>query len=110
VPFSHVASDYNADQLAKLADAFNKAWPQVLLAKGASTPAQLEWLSVSWERQTQPNRVKLVWQESGGPEVSAPKHQGFGSYLIKRAFGGQLGSARLEYDPQGVSCTLEVGL
>jgi hypothetical protein len=44
VPFSHVASDYNADQLAKLADAFNKAWPQVLLAKGASTPAQLEWL------------------------------------------------------------------
>jgi hypothetical protein len=44
VPFSHVASDYNADQLAKLTDAFNKAWPQVLLAKGASTPAQLEWL------------------------------------------------------------------
>jgi PAS domain S-box-containing protein len=67
-------------------------------------------VSVAWERQTQPNRVKLVWQERGGPEVSAPKHQGFGSYLIKRAFGGQLGSAQLVYDPQGLSCTLEVAL
>ena len=67
-------------------------------------------VSVAWERQTQPNRVKLVSQESGGPKVSAPKHQGFGSYLIKRAFGGQLGSARLEYNPQGLFCTLEVGL
>ena len=67
-------------------------------------------VSVTWERYFQTNRVKLVWRESGGPEVSAPKHQGFGSYLIKRAFGGQLGSARLEYDPQGLSCTLEVGL
>ena len=67
-------------------------------------------VSVAWERQTQPNRVKLVSQESGGPKVSAPKHQGFGSYLIKRAFGGQLGSARLEYNPQGLFCSLEVGL
>jgi PAS domain S-box-containing protein len=67
-------------------------------------------VSVMWERQTQPNRVKLVWQERGGPEVSAPKHQGFGSYLIKRAFGGQIGSAQLVYDPQGLSCTLEVAL
>jgi hypothetical protein len=44
MPFSHVASDYEPEQLAKLTAAFDQAWPQVLLAKGASTPAQLEWL------------------------------------------------------------------
>jgi PAS domain S-box-containing protein len=66
-------------------------------------------VSVTWERHFQPNRVKLVWQESGGPEVEAPEHTGFGSYLIERAFGGQLGRAQLVYDPQGLSCTLEVG-
>jgi two-component sensor histidine kinase len=65
-------------------------------------------VSVGWERHFQPNQVKLVWQESGGPEVSAPEHKGFGSYLIERAFGGQLGRAKLAYDPQGLSCTLEL--
>ena len=48
-------------------------------------------VSIAWERQCQANRVKLVWQESGGPEVSPPKQKGFGSHLIERAFGSQLG-------------------
>ena len=29
-------------------------------------------VSVAWEQRFQPNLVKLVWQESGGPEVSPP--------------------------------------
>jgi PAS domain S-box-containing protein len=65
---------------------------------------------VSWEQLTQPNRVKLVWQESGGPEVGLPERKGFGSHLIERAFGGQLGTAQLVFSPQGLSCTLEVEL
>jgi two-component sensor histidine kinase len=67
-------------------------------------------VSIAWERQCQANRVKLIWQESGGPMVSPPKQKGFGSHLIERAFGGQLGSAQLVFSPQGVSCTLEVAL
>ena len=66
-------------------------------------------VSVAWKQHSQPNLVKLVWQESGGPKVSPPKQKGFGSHLIERAFGGQLGSAQLVFSPQGVSCTLEVG-
>ena len=57
----------------------------------------------------QSNRVKLVWQESGGPKVSPPTQQGFGSHLIERAFGGQLGRAKLIFNPQGLSCILEIG-
>ena len=67
-------------------------------------------VSIAWERQCQANRVKLVWQESGGPKVCPPKQKGFGSHLIERAFGSQLGGSELIFDPQGLSCTLEVAL
>jgi two-component sensor histidine kinase len=67
-------------------------------------------VSVAWNQHSQPNLVKLVWQESGGPEVGPPKQKGFGSHLIERAFGSQLGSAQLVFSPQGLSCTLEVAL
>ena len=67
-------------------------------------------VSILWERQPQTNRLKLIWQESGGPEVSPPKQTGFGTHLIERAFGGQLGGSQLIFNPQGLSCTLEVAL
>ena len=67
-------------------------------------------ITVTWERHSQPNLVKLVWQESGGPAVGPPERKGFGSHLIERAFGGQLGTAHLVFSPQGLSCTLEVEL
>jgi two-component sensor histidine kinase len=59
-------------------------------------------VSVAWKQRSRPNLVKLVWQESGGPEVSPPKQKGFGSHLIERAFGGQLGKAQLVFSPQGL--------
>jgi two-component sensor histidine kinase len=62
------------------------------------------------EQLVQANRVKLVWQESGGPEVGPPKQKGFGSHLIERAFACQLGGSELMFSPQGLSCTLEVAL
>ena len=67
-------------------------------------------VSIAWERQCQANRVKLVWQESGGPKVCPPKQKGFGSHLIERAFAGQLGGSELIFSPEGLSCTLEVAL
>jgi two-component sensor histidine kinase len=67
-------------------------------------------LSVTWDRHTEPNLVKLAWEESGGPEVSPPKERGFGSHLIERAFGGQLGRAQLVFSPPGLRCTIEIAL
>ncbi len=60
---------------------------------------------VKWERHSNPDLVKLVWQKSGGPSVSSPKGRGFGSHLIERAFGGQLGRAQLVFSPPGLFCT-----
>ena len=65
-------------------------------------------VSIAWERQA--NRLRLVWQESGGPKVCPPKQKGFGSQLIERAFAGQLGGSELIFSPHGVVCTLEVAL
>jgi two-component system, chemotaxis family, CheB/CheR fusion protein len=66
-------------------------------------------VSVAWKQHSQPNFVTLIWQESGGPEVGPPKQKGFGSHLIERAFGGQLGQAQLVFSPNGLCCILEVG-
>jgi len=44
MPFSAVKDEFQPEELAKLTDAFHLAWPEVLIARGASTPAQLGWL------------------------------------------------------------------
>jgi two-component sensor histidine kinase len=67
-------------------------------------------VDVSWERQANPDLVKIVWRQSGGPRVVAPKRKGFGSHVIERVFGGQLGRAQLEFNPAGLLCTVEIAL
>jgi two-component sensor histidine kinase len=56
-------------------------------------------------------RVSLVWQETGGPEVTPPASTGFGSVLIARAFQSAA-NARSHFDfrPQGLVFELEFDL
>ena len=44
MPFSHVASAFQPEQLAKLTEAFNLAWPQIMLANRAARDIELERL------------------------------------------------------------------
>lgn len=67
-------------------------------------------VSITWVRMSEPNLVKLTWQENGGPAVTPPRSKGFGSLLIERAFGGQIGAAELKFNPTGLTCTLEIAL
>lgn len=47
--------------------------------------------------------LHLVWREEGGPLVTAPTHQGFGTRLIEFSARGDLGGrAELDFDPQGL--------
>ncbi|MEP0324780.1 sensor histidine kinase [Bauldia litoralis] len=47
------------------------------------------------------------WREIGGPEVSPPTRQGFGTFLIERVLAADFGgSVRIEYAPDGVECVL----
>ena len=46
---------------------------------------------------------------SGGPPVTAPERNGFGTTLLKSAFGSDA-TPRLEYAPQGLHYIVEVAL
>jgi two-component sensor histidine kinase len=73
-----------------------------------STPTgrvRLNWTFASGERA-----VRLVWAETGGPPVTAPARQGFGSRLIARALRDLQGSAALRYEPDGVVCDMHLRL
>jgi PAS domain S-box-containing protein len=67
---------------------------------------------VAWEIPggDPPKRFRLCWKESGGPPVSPPTQKGFGSLLIERALQDHLGRARLDFDPQGLVCSIEISL
>jgi len=68
----------------------------------------LLWEVVGEEEDAQ--TVRLTWRELGGPLVAPPERKGFGSFLIERALQGGAGNAKLDYNPNGLICTLEVAL
>ncbi|HZZ61427.1 MAG TPA: sensor histidine kinase [Roseiarcus sp.] len=51
-----------------------------------------------------PAFVRLIWTESGGPTVSAPERDGFGTRLLDRAFAACGGEAKVRFRPEGVVC------
>jgi two-component sensor histidine kinase len=56
-------------------------------------------------------RFHLDWTEQGGPPVAAPENSGFGSRLIQRALGGQLGgTVTLTFAQGGLRCHIEAPL
>lgn len=64
-------------------------------------------VSVSW--MTEPGRLRIVWQERGGPPVRAPSGSGFGRMVLERIIARALdGEARLAFEPAGVSYELSV--
>jgi two-component system, chemotaxis family, CheB/CheR fusion protein len=66
-------------------------------------------LEVSWALDSRPDSkwVRLEWREAGGPPVTPPSRRGFGSDLIERSIGHQLGgTATQEFRPEGLHCTI----
>ncbi|WP_181702044.1 PAS domain-containing sensor histidine kinase [Chthonobacter albigriseus] len=51
--------------------------------------------------------LDFVWAESGGPSVSPPKRQGFGSRLIERTLSADFGgTVEMRYRPEGLVCVV----
>ena len=70
-------------------------------------------VSIDWQTEPAPNgdRLRLRWQESGGPTVSPPTYKGFGSRLIEQGLAKDLdGEVRLEYLSTGVVCQIVMPL
>ena len=68
-------------------------------------------VAIRWsvEERGEKPRSSFSWQESGGPRVTAPKRNGFGTTLLKNALGGET-TPHLEYAQQGLQFTLEIPL
>jgi two-component sensor histidine kinase len=68
-------------------------------------------VKVSWDIDSDHDRLKLRWQETGGPQVSPPERRGFGLRLIERGLSHELSAqVRLRFPPQGVICEWEMSL
>jgi two-component sensor histidine kinase/PAS domain-containing protein len=56
-------------------------------------------------------RLRLTWEELGGPQVVPPHRQGFGTRLLTRGLGRDLGgTVRMDFRPTGVVCVIEAAL
>ena len=68
---------------------------------------------VTWDflRSSESTTLRLRWAETGGPPVQKTAHRGFGTTVIERGLSLELdGEVRLELDPGGVICTVEIPL
>ncbi|HEX4159871.1 MAG TPA: PAS domain S-box protein [Rhizomicrobium sp.] len=63
----------------------------------------LDW---TVRESTEGKRLQLCWIERGGPPVREPTRKGFGSRLIERS----LEETQVRFEPEGVTCTLEMAL
>ena len=68
-------------------------------------------ISVTWEFADAEHRVvRVLWRETDGPPVAPPTRKGFGSTLIGKALASQNSKAKIDFDPTGVICTLDLAL
>jgi two-component sensor histidine kinase len=66
-------------------------------------------IGISWQEEptSQDTRIRVRWQESGGPPVMPPGRKGFGSRLIEGGLAHELdGEVHLDYEPEGVVCQI----
>jgi len=70
-------------------------------------------VTIDWtaEPRDGSTRLRLLWRESGGPPVSAPRRRGFGSRLIERVLAADLGGrCEIAYRRDGIACEIEGAL
>lgn len=70
-------------------------------------------LSISWELQGDPGErtLHIVWEERGGPAVSAPHREGFGMQVLNRVFAIQTNAkADLAFAPEGITLVIDMPL
>ncbi|WP_286965147.1 HWE histidine kinase domain-containing protein [Methylobacterium sp.] len=67
---------------------------------------------IAWETSgTDASHLAIRWEEQGGPVVTAPTRQGFGTRLIERALASELnGEVELRYEPGGVVWVVRANL
>jgi two-component sensor histidine kinase len=64
---------------------------------------------IQWQFCEEASKLKLVWQERGGPPVTPPQRSGFGRAMIETVIGQALeGDVSLSFPPNGVRCVIVI--
>jgi two-component sensor histidine kinase len=82
-------------------------------AKYGALSAKGGQVIVSWDAQPADEgiRLKLLWEERGGPPVSPPTRQGFGSRLLHRVLATQLNAkVETDFNPEGLRVSIDAVL
>ncbi len=94
----------NPDPAQAIALALHELTTNAVKYGGLSTPegrVRVEWQSHPGRRLT------LRWEESGGPPVSPPRRQGFGTRVMQRMIGGQCnGEIDFDWRETGMVCEI----
>jgi len=75
--------------------------------KGDQGRVSIEWQATSTAGA---QRLRLSWQESGGPPVREPTKHGFGSRLLRSLSEDLDAQVELRYPSTGVVCTIDAAL
>lgn len=74
-------------------------------AKYGALSVEGGWVEIVWTCAD--NEIDFLWQEHGGPPVTAPARKGFGTSLITRNLGVAFsGKVDLHFPAEGVECRL----
>jgi PAS domain S-box-containing protein len=66
-------------------------------------------VDISWHNGAENDGFELVWRESGGPKVFAPRRRGFGSMAIEHNLSRVLDAdVSLDFATEGVTCRISV--
>ena len=79
-------------------------------AKYGALSTQSGHVSVRWYRKLNGRaQLVVVWQETGGPRVEAPRKSGYGTGVVRDLFPYEFGgTVDFSFAPEGVRCRLEV--
>ena len=66
-------------------------------------------VAVRWQFNDDASKLKLVWEERGGPPVTVPERSGFGRAMVERVVGQALESdVTLSFAARGVRCVIVI--
>ena len=66
-------------------------------------------VSIRWQFCEEASKLKLTWQEKGGPPVTPPERSGFGRAMIETVVSRALeGDVSLSFPPKGVRCEIVI--
>jgi PAS domain S-box-containing protein len=66
-------------------------------------------VAVTWN-STLDGRLVLCWNESGGPPVTAPMHEGFGTRVMGKMVQQSRGEVRFDWRPAGLVCEVAMSI